>query len=311
MKKLFSILLIGLFTFGMAQDSKDAKETANRFFYELTFKPKKDSAKTEKVLTALDIVKDRSVYRDYTVIGQDSIIKIQVEAMQKSGVFKDMSKSIRMPKFSEKIVKLYPGMKIQYIERISSGFTPMSIAYNETPKFDWKILNEKEKIGAYNAQKATTEFGGRKWTAWFSTDLPFQDGPYKFSGLPGLIVKIEDEAKDYSWVLQGNKKVPNWEELSYAEKISGMNLKVTEMPREKFEKTFNEFKKDPFATMRPMLTQEMMSKTIPGMDGTIGDMLKKQEKMYKDFFNSSDNPIEPPYQKLNVGKVEKVGKENN
>ncbi|WP_272482345.1 hypothetical protein [Chryseobacterium camelliae] len=90
-----------------------------------------------------------------------------------------------------------------------------------------------------------------------------------------------------------------------------MNLKVTEMPREKFEKTFNEFKKDPFATMRPMLTQEMMSKTIPGMDGTIGDMLKKQEKMYKDFFNSSDNPIEPPYQKLNVGKVEKVGKENN
>ncbi len=145
MKKLFSILLIGLFTFGMAQDSKDAKETANRFFYELTFKPKKDSAKTEKVLTALDIVKDRSVYRDYTVIGQDSIIKIQVEAMQKSGVFKDMSKSIRMPKFSEKIVKLYPGMKIQYIERISSGFTPMSIAYNETPKFDWKILNEKKR----------------------------------------------------------------------------------------------------------------------------------------------------------------------
>ncbi|MDQ1098266.1 MULTISPECIES: GLPGLI family protein [Chryseobacterium] len=311
MKKLFSILLIGLFTFGMAQDSKDAKETANRFFYELTFKPKKDSAKIEKVLTALDIVKDRSVYRDYTVIGQDSIIKVQVEAMQKSGVFKDMSKSIRMPKFSAKIVKHYPDMKIQYIERISSGFTTMAIAYNETPKFNWKILNEKEKIGAYNAQKATTEFGGRKWTAWFSTDLPFQDGPYKFSGLPGLIVKIEDEAKDYSWILQGNKKVPNWEELSFGEKISGMSLKVTEMPREKFEKTFNEFKKDPFATVRPMLTQDMMSKTIPGMDGTVGDMLKKQEKMYKDFFNSNDNPIEPPYQKLDVGQVEKVGKEKN
>jgi GLPGLI family protein len=243
-------------------------------------------------LTALDIAKDRSVYRDYTVIGQDSIIKVQIEAMQKSGVFKDLSKTIRMPKFSEKIVKYYPDMKVQYVERIASGFTPMGIAYTETIKFDWKISNEKEKIGPYNAQKATVDFAGRKWTAWFRTDLPFQDGPYKFSGLPGLIVKIEDEGKNYSWTLQGNKKVQNWEELSYSEKISNMSLKATEMPREKFEKTFSDFKKDPFATARPMMTQEIMSKTIPGMDGTIGDMMKKQEKMYKDFFNSNDNPIE-------------------
>ncbi|MCJ8152907.1 GLPGLI family protein [Chryseobacterium sp. SSA4.19] len=310
MKNLFSIFFIALFAFAGAQ-SNDSKETANRFFYELTFKPKKDSAKVEKVMAALDIVKDRSVYRDYTAVGQDSIIKVQVEAMQKSGVFKDLSKSFKMPKFSEKIVKYYPDMKLQYIERIASGFTPMNIGYNETIKFDWKISNEKAKIGTYNAQKATTEFGGKKWTAWFSTDLPFQDGPYKFSGLPGLIVKIEDEGKNYSWVLQGNRKVPNWEELTYAEKVSNVGLKVTEMPREKFEKTFTDFKKDPFATIRPMMTQEMMSKSIPGMDGTIGDMIKKQEKTYKDFFNSNDNPIEPPYQKLKVGQVEKVGKEKD
>ena len=307
MKKLFSIFFIALFAFVSAQNN-DSKETANRFFYELTFKPKKDSAKLEKVIMALDIVKDKSIYRDFTAVGQDSILKVQVETMRKAGVFKDLSKSFKMPKFSEKIVKTYPDMKIQYIERIASGFTPMNIGYNETLKLDWKISNEKAKIGAYNAQKATTEFAGKKWTAWFSTDLPFQDGPYKFSGLPGLIVKIEDEGKNYSWVLQGNKKVPNWEELTYMETISNVGLKVTEMPREKFEKTFNDFKKDPFATVRPMMTQEVMSKTVPGMEGTIGDAMKKQEKMYKDFFNANDNPVEPPYEKLKVGKVEKVGK---
>ncbi|THV56651.1 GLPGLI family protein [Chryseobacterium candidae] len=307
MKKLFSLFLIALFAFAGAQESK---ETTNRFFYELTFKPKKDSAKIEKVIMSLDIVKDKSIYRDFTAIGQDSILKVQFEAMQKAGVLKDLSKSFKMPKFSEKIVKTYPDMKIQYIERIANGFSPMSIGYNETLKLDWKISNEKAKIGAYNAQKATTEFAGKKWTAWFSSELPFQDGPYKFSGLPGLIVKIEDEDKNYSWILQGNKKVPNWEELTYMEKLSNIGLKVTEMPREKFEKTFNDFKKDPFATARPMMTQEIMSKTIPGMDGTIGDMMKKQEKMYKDFFNANDNPIEPPYEKLKVGKVEKIGKEN-
>lgn len=304
MKKFFSVFLLAIVFFASAQE----KETANRFFYELTFKPKKDSAKLEKVIMALDIVKNRSVYRDFTAVGQDSILKVQFEEMKKAGVFKDLSKSFKMPKFSAKIVKTYPDMKIQYVERIANGFSPMSIGYNENLKFDWKISNEKAKIGAYNAQKATTEFGGKKWTAWFSSELPFQDGPYKFSGLPGLIVKIEDEGKNYSWVLQGNKKVADWNELTYMEEISNLGLKVTEMPREKFEKTFSDFKKDPFATARPMMTQEIMSKTIPGMDGTIGDMMKKQEKMYKDFFNANDNPIEPPFEKLKVGNVEKVGK---
>lgn len=304
MKNLFSIVFIAVFTIANAQES------ANRFFYELTFKPKKDSTKIEKTMTVLDITKQKSIYRDYTTISQDSIIKVQIEAMQKSGVYKDMSKSVKMPKFSEKIDKFYPDMKVLYIERVANGFTPISIGYSENLKFDWKILNEKEKIGTYNTQKATADFGGRKWTAWFTSDLPFQDGPYKFHGLPGLIVKIEDSEKNYSWVLQGNKKIDNWEEISYAEKISGMSSKVSEVSKEKFQKTFNDFKKDPLASARPYLKAEVMSQKMPGSELTIGEMVKNQEKMYKDFYNSNDNPIELPAQ-VNVGKLEKVGVEKN
>ena len=214
MKKFFTLVLVASFF------ALNAQETANRFFYELNFKPKKDSARMDKVMMILDITKDKSIYRDYTMVAQDSIMKAQVEAMQKSGVFKDLMKSMTMPKFSEKIYKFYPDMKVQYVERISSGFTPINIGYNDDTKFDWKISTDKEKIGEYNTQKATLDFGGRKWTAWFTPDLPFQDGPYKFHGLPGLIVKIEDDGKNYSWELKGNKKVPNYNELSYLETIS-------------------------------------------------------------------------------------------
>jgi GLPGLI family protein len=293
MKKFFSVFFIALVTFVSAQE-KDSKETANRFFYELTFKPKKDSTKTDKVITILDITdKNRSIYQDYTVIAQDSIMKIEIEAMQKAGVMKDLSKTLKTPKISARVYKTYPSMKIQYVDKIANGFTPSNIGYSEDLKFNWNILNDKQKIGEYNTQKATTEFGGRKWTAWFTTDLPFQDGPYKFFGLPGLIVKIEDDAKDYSWTLQGNKKVKDYTEYSYIENLmQAKGGKVNELSREKFEKTFNDFKKDPFASVRPMMTQEMMSKSIPGMDGTIGDMMKKQEKQYKDFYNANDNPIE-------------------
>ncbi|QBO57734.1 GLPGLI family protein [Chryseobacterium salivictor] len=290
MKKIFTVFAFTAFF------ALNAQETANRFFYELTFKPKKDSAKLDKVMTVLDVVKDRSIYRDYTLLAQDSILKIQVEAMQKAGTFKDISKSVTMPKFSEKVYKFYPGMKVQYSDRVANGFTPMNIGYNEELKFNWKIENQKEKIGAYNAQKATTEYGGRKWTAWFTTDIPLQDGPYKFYGLPGLIVKVNDDGNNYSWELKGNKKVPDFKEATYLETVSpgGDGGKVVEVSRDKFERTFGDFKKDPMATARPYLTSEVMSQKIPGSDLTIGQMVKQQEKMLNDFFNANDNPIEIP-----------------
>ena len=288
MKKIFTLIAISVFF------ALNAQETANRFFYELTFKPKKDSAKLEKVMTVLDIVKDKSIYRDYTILAQDSILKIQVEAMQKAGAYKDLSKTITQPKFAFKVKKAYPSMKYTYSETISSGFTPVEIGYSEDLKLNWKIdPSEKQKIGEYNTQKATTDFGGRQWTAWFCTDVPFQDGPYKFSGLPGLIVKVEDVGKNYSWELKGNKKIENYSEVPYVETISfGGAPKLTEVSREKFEKTYTDFKKDPFATARPLLKPEMLAQKMPGTDTSIGEMMKQQEKMLKDFYEANDNPIE-------------------
>ena len=84
MKKL---LMVFAFTSFFALN---AQETANRFFYELTFKPKKDSVKVDKVMTVLDISKAKSIYQDYTGIAQDSIIVNAVNKMQKSGVFVDI-----------------------------------------------------------------------------------------------------------------------------------------------------------------------------------------------------------------------------
>lgn len=276
--------------------SISAQETANRFFYELTFKPKKDSARLDKVMTILDVSKDKSIYEDYTIRAQDSIIKSQVEEMEKTKAWKDLSKSIKMPKFSFKVIKSYPSMTSTYEDRISRNM----FGYDENLKFEWKISNEKEKIGEYNTQKATADFGGRHWTAWFSTDIPFQDGPYKFSGLPGLIVKVEDDGKNYSWILKGNKKIANYSEQSEAEKINakyGISATVTIIPKEKFEKSYENFKADPLAEARPYMTPENMSQKMPGSDKTFGEFLKDQEKMAKDFFNSNTNPIEIPQPK--------------
>lgn len=215
--------------------------------------------------------------------------------MQKSGIFQDMSKVIRQPKFSHKIYKSYPTMKVQYIDAVLNGGRPLYLSYSEEIKISWKIENEKKKIGEYEAQKATTEFGGRKWTAWFAESIPFPDGPYKFSGLPGLIVKIEDAEKNYSWELKGNKKIENYNELSYSEQLMaqfGGSLKTTDITREKFEKTLADFKKDPFANMRDQLSQIPADAKMPGTDKSVKDFIAEKERETKELYGSIDNSIE-------------------
>ncbi|MDR6405069.1 MULTISPECIES: GLPGLI family protein [Chryseobacterium] len=286
MKKLLLVLFVVSFAFIQAQ------QTANRFFYEFTFKPKKQIEVTDKVMTILDILDKKSVYEDFTTRAQDSIVKNVVETAAKTGQRYDLAGYVKVPKFDHKITKSYPDMEKVYVQDWAG---PSLFGYNDVVKFDWKILNEKEKIGEYNAQKATTEFGGRKWTAWFSTDFPFQDGPYKFYGLPGLIVKIEDTEKNFSWVLQGNKKIEDYDEVSYTQRMverQDMVFTPIQTTKEKFEKALESYRSDPLRRLRQKLTPEMMSEMVPGENRTVGEMFREEEKKEKAKIDAYNNPIE-------------------
>lgn len=65
------------------------------------------------------------------------------------------------------------------------------------PKQDWKILNQKKEVLGYSCQAATTTYLGRTYTAWFAPAIPIQEGPWKFSGLPGLILEVADNKVHY------------------------------------------------------------------------------------------------------------------
>lgn len=63
--------------------------------------------------------------------------------------------------------------------------------------FDWEIMDDTLRIEDYLCQKAVCHYGGRTWVAWFTDELPFNDGPWKFCGLPGLILKVADSREHY------------------------------------------------------------------------------------------------------------------
>lgn len=71
----------------------------------------------------------------------------------------------------------------------------------KAPLFHWQIMSAKKVVAGYECQQALTTFGGRTWEAWFTRDIPVSEGPYKFYGLPGLIVKVRDAHNHYVFEL--------------------------------------------------------------------------------------------------------------
>ena len=56
--------------------------------------------------------------------------------------------------------------------------------------FNWEITDSTKEVLGYSCQLATMEYRGRLFKAWFTLDLPI-GGPYKYDGLPGMILEIE------------------------------------------------------------------------------------------------------------------------
>ena len=76
----------------------------------------------------------------------------------------------------------------------------------DVPDFKWKISDEHKQVMDYNCIKATCSFRGRDYEAWFTADIPISYGPWKFCGLPGLILEINDTKGEYFFVCKAIQK---------------------------------------------------------------------------------------------------------
>jgi GLPGLI family protein len=80
------------------------------------------------------------------------------------------------------------------------------------PVQDWVIKNDTLTVAGFLCQKAMCQFRGRNYTAWFTFEIPINNGPWKFGGLPGLILKVYDNDMLYSFEVTkidyGIKKYP-------------------------------------------------------------------------------------------------------
>ncbi|MFW2135013.1 GLPGLI family protein [Chryseobacterium sp. TY4] len=272
-----------------------------RIAYEYEFVPNinlKDSIKKETVF--LDIRKNGSKFYSQKKFLADSLHDEYMRKMRATGTRNFNYKGNNPGAVKYTVEKSYPDLNIVLKTPINTN----NYAIKNEKAIVWKIDPETKKIDKFTAQKATTDFGGRSWTAWFTQELPFQDGPYKFSGLPGLILEMHDSTATHAYKFIGLKKFDDIEIKESANEsnakttviIGGSNTKPFEVTEAKFTELWKEYKNDPVKDMRQMLSQGNVKIKL-NMDGKEitdpNDIIRNLEKNQKESIKNDNNPIEP------------------
>ncbi len=203
---LLVLVILSFTTKSFAQSTVDSTKGVVNLIgtYLLTFRIDSTSqdASTEKMQLLLS--NNFSVFESVNKIIQDSTTESMASSNTLGGDNGNMGLSItRMlktmgTKFSYKIYKMYhPNKCIIYDNIIRDNYK-----YEETSyPLIWQITSTTASIAGFKCSKATTSFAGRHYEAWFTREIPISDGPYKFSGLPGLIIKVNDTTNSYVFEL--------------------------------------------------------------------------------------------------------------
>lgn len=151
----------------------------------------------------------------------------------------------------------------------------------EKREINWKLVESSiDSLYGFRVQKAKTNFSGRNWTAWYTSEIPYSEGPYKFKGLPGLILKLEDDDMDYQFEFLGMKKTEQSYDLSipYVKKI---DLKFDE-----YLKVMKEIERNPRKIEYLVMGENTFTKNI---NRQLGKVLAEA---YISLRKRNNNPIE-------------------
>lgn len=170
--------------------------------YKITFQPDSTVKDVRVEYSRLLIGKNISKFETVGTQAGDSIRNSYPEILTASNTnpqeYADKMLNIPYTRFHYSIYKTVATNRLYCYDRVGT----ILYRYIEPDKLlTWKIGQEKYNIAGYACQRATTEFAGRVFEAWFTREVPISEGPYKFYGLPGLIVKLHDSNNYYSFEL--------------------------------------------------------------------------------------------------------------
>lgn len=181
---------------------------------------------------------EKSSYCSENTYKQDSILQLVNEnKLNANAVMND-----KYPKtaFKNFIEKKYSNQNLC----VSNVIFKNCFIYNQTNNLNWTLHKDTIKVQNYICNKATVSFEGRDYTAWYTPEIPISDGPYKFWGLPGLILKVYDSENHYTFTMESFERHT---ENSY--KYPFKNKKNIEVSYEQFKVISKENNENPLKVM--------------------------------------------------------------
>ncbi|WHF52598.1 GLPGLI family protein [Chryseobacterium gotjawalense] len=195
-------------------------------------------------------------------VSTDEIVVLDFNAKEKKSVFTGLKhiisdstmtakSSLGISSFPDISTKVRYVIEKNHIQNLMHFYTTNHLIdpvlkVKDDREMNWEISNEKDSILGFAVQKATIYFAGRYWTAWYTDEIPISDGPYKFYGLPGLILKISDKTNTHLFqILSVKKQRSNYvvlEDKTY-EKVKPTSLAV-------YNRITEDERKSPLATFR-------------------------------------------------------------
>lgn len=218
--KFIILLSITLFSFIKGQDTKfpdnftlqapkyQIKIYGNsnlNIYYQVKFSDNINTPESKKeTLCILQLGNSYSKFSDHKGIQQDSIAEKFSHQERIGG--KEINQLLKVREIWTNIIfknKLTDSLIIQ--DKAKEKYQ-----YEEkAPIFKWAMNREKKNILGYECRKATTQYRGRSYTAWYADKIPVNNGPYVFGGLPGLILEIEDDKKYFHFEAIAVNQKPN------------------------------------------------------------------------------------------------------
>ena len=203
MKNLFCILAFYIVTIsGFSQ--KVADTVSVRVQYHATYKVTQEQKEAFDDTNLLDIGKRSSRFYsqrfEQFLHQRDSVRSANSDPMRYLQFMGDWFGSKKGREYE--VYKHIPQKgTLTYTDALHNDFF---FCYEEAiPAFSWQLAEGDTLIIGYPCHKAVCQFRGRTWKAWYTLDLPFDNGPWKLGGLPGLILAASDSMNEFSFVATG------------------------------------------------------------------------------------------------------------
>lgn len=180
---------------------------------------------------------------------------------------------IATSQYDEKGAQVYRNFKTNQIIFRQSKVKPLDpyTVNDDWINILWSIEPGKKDILGYTCQKATGDFRGRTYEAWFTTGIPLPYGPWKLFGLPGVILEATDKDRTIHLIAKA---------VNLTDSISEYIVK----PEEKKTKTIKQFVHDEDFYLEEVETA-FKQKLPPGItvhlsekDRTTPQKIKQQRK---------------------------------